>query len=60
MPDRHRRGDPQAFVDAAQIEVSDEQADSRNVVFELLAEDVRQASEPTLVHPDRQVPALDV
>ena len=32
----HRRGDPQAFMDAAQIEVSDVEADGRDVVRQLL------------------------
>jgi hypothetical protein len=59
-PDRHCRGDPQGFVNSAQIEVRNEEPDSRYVVFKLLAEGVRQAGETPLLHPDRQVPAFDI
>ncbi len=59
-PHRHRRGDPQAFMDAAQIEMCDIQAHGRDVIRQLFREPIGQSREPARGHADAQIAALDV
>ena len=45
---------------SAEIVVSDEQRDRRLVVTQLFAEPIGQTCKPALLHPQRQIAALDV
>jgi hypothetical protein len=56
----HRRSDPQRLMHARKVVVHMEQGDHRNVVLNLLAEGIRQASEAPHIHPHVEVLSLHV
>ena len=57
---RHRRRHADRLMHSAEIVVRDEQRHSRPVVPQLLGKAVGQSREPALLHPQRQIAALDI
>jgi hypothetical protein len=54
----HCRGNPKRLVDADEVVEHEVKGNRRDVVFELLAESVRQPGESAHVHPHREVLSL--
>ena len=59
-PRFHRRGNAQGLVDANEVVVHMEQSQHSDVIFQLLAEGVRQPGEPPHIHPHVEILSLNV
>src|ERR1022692_622024 len=59
-PRFHRRGNAQGLVDANEVVVHMEQSQHSDVIFQFLAEGVRQPGEPPHTHPHVEILSLNV
>ena len=57
---RHRRRDAKRLMDAAEIEMRDEQSDRCKMLINSLAEPIRQPREAARRHAERQVFPLSI